>query len=162
MIGVASWRPALGGFRRETMDRSQSDFFRNRDFERQMQDSEKSIRAMFLRKGSFDAEATRQLYQSAERARKKALQDWRAYVDGSVLLGETKPYAKVVQDVGSESNIVKMMYQRRYSPYTFREQDLRQMLKLPQGEERLGLYRELSRGLKTRTDVSWKAGIPAQ
>jgi len=131
------------GMRRDTLDRAQSDFYRNREFNGRVEKSNASIRSMFLRKGSFDAEEVRRQHASAESARQQSLTEWREFVDGSILLGEQNPYAKVVSDVGAESNIVKMMYAGQYAPYQFREADLVKMLSLPQGEERLALYLEL-------------------
>jgi len=131
------------GIRKETMDRSQSEYYRNREFERRVNDSQASIRKTFLGKGSFDPEAARQIYESAESERKKSLEEWRDFVDGSIVLGEENPYAKVVQDVGGESQVVKLMYGRVYQPYHFSRADLNKMLTLPDGEARLALYQEM-------------------
>ena len=133
------------GARKETLDRAQADFYRNREYNERVQASEKSIRATFLAKGSFDAEKATELYHSAEDSRKKGLDQWRKFVDGSVLLGEKNPYQKVVSDVGAASKIVKLMYARQYRPYQFRSQDLAKMRRLPDGEARVALYLKLAR-----------------
>jgi hypothetical protein len=131
------------GVRLDTMDRAQSDYYRNRDFEARVQDAQGTIRRVFLRQGSFDPVEAQEAYQSAEAVRKQALNDWRQYVDGSIALGEKNAYAKVASDIGGESQVMKLMYAGQYAPYQFQESDLRKMLTLPQGEERLAMFRRL-------------------
>ena len=133
----------LGGLRKETFDREMSDYYRNREFESAVKASQSTVRRMFFNKGTFDADAVRAQYLDAEATRKKTLQGWRAYVDGSIALGERNPYAKVVSDVGANSDIVKMMYSKTYRPYAFRREDLQKMLRLPGGRERVDLWLEL-------------------
>lgn len=131
------------GIKLDTMDRAQSDYYRNREYNARVQDSGGSIRRAFLQRGTVDLGDLEEAYRSADAARRKAMQEWRQYVDGSIQLGEADPYAKVVRDVGSESDIVKSMYTGRYVPYTFRPVDLRAMSKLPDGPARIELWRRL-------------------
>jgi hypothetical protein len=131
------------GARKETFDRETSDYYRNREFNRKAQASSDFIRRLFMGKGSFDAEAVRASYTDAEATRRQTIEQWRKYVDGSIVLGEKEPYAKVVRDVGAASTLVRMMYAKQYLPYHFRPADLRKMLTLPDGQARVDLYREL-------------------
>jgi hypothetical protein len=134
---------AIAGVKLDTMDRAQSDYYRNREYNGRIQDSGSAIRRAFLQRGTVDLSALEETYRSADTARQKAMKEWRQYVDGSVQLGEQNPYAKVVSDVGSESDIVKSMYTGNYVPYTFRTQDLRKMLQLPDGQARVDLWKRL-------------------
>lgn len=133
-----------GGVKKETLDRAQADFFRNREFSQRIKDSEKSIRATFLARGSFAPDSARTLYESAEAKRRQTLQDWRKFVDGSILLGEKNPFQKVVSDVGGASLAVKLMYSKQYRPYVFQMADFRRMAALPDGPARIALFQELA------------------
>lgn len=135
---------AIAGVKLDTLDRAQSDYFRNRDFNRRVQDSGSAIRRAFLQRGTIDLADLEQTYQSADAARRKAMTEWRQYVNGSIKLGEQNPYAKVVSDVGSESDIVKSMYTGNYVPYQFRKADLAKMLQLPDGAARVELWQRLN------------------
>lgn len=135
---------AIAGVKLDTMDRSQSDYYRNREFNSRVQDSGSAVRRAFLQRGTVDLGTLEKTYKSADAARRKAMKEWRLYVDGSIQLGEQNPYAKVVSDVGAESEIVKSMYTGKYVPYQFRPQDLRKMLALPGGQERVDLWLRLN------------------
>ncbi len=135
---------AIAGVKLDTMDRAQSDYYRNREFNGRVQDSGSAIRRAFLQRGTVDLGTLEETYKSADAARRKAMKEWREYVDGSIQLGEENPYAKVVSDVGAESEIVKSMYTGKYVPYQFRPQDLRKMMALPGGQERVDLWMRLN------------------
>lgn len=133
----------LGGMRKENFSRDVADYYRNREFDQKVKASQSLIRKQFFNKGTFDPEEVRRQYESAEATRRQTLKEWREYVDGSVALGEENPYGKVVRDVGQESSIIKMMYSKQYAPYRLRDSDFAQILKLPQGAERVKLFQEL-------------------
>lgn len=131
------------GTKMQVLDRQTADYYRNREFNRKVQDSGTAIRQAFMKKGTVDLAQLEQVYRSGQEARRKTMEEWRNYIDGGVLLGETNPLAKVVADVGSKSDIVKQMYSKRYGPYVFRAEDLRDMSKLPDGPARIELWKRL-------------------
>lgn len=140
---------AIAGVKMQVLDRQTSDYFRNKEFDSRIQDSNSAIRKAFLQRGTVGFDQLENIYRSADDTRRQTMQKWKKYMEGSVKLGETQPLAKVIQDVGQASDTIKLMWAGNYVPYTFPEKDLRAMLKLPDGQARYDLWRRLHDEAKT-------------
>jgi hypothetical protein len=133
----------LGGMRIDRFDRDTAGFYRNREYEQKIKDSQTAISKAFSGKGTFDPDEARAIWHDAHAVREQSMKEWKQYMEGLRLLGEKEPFAKVVRDTTSNSLIAQQAYTGNVSPYEFTQDALGRMLKLPQGEQRLDLLREL-------------------
>ena len=133
----------LGGFRLEKLDVEQADEWRNRAFSSSMARSESSIRNNFGNRGTVDLEELAELYRSAEAKRRQTHDQWHQFMQGSAVLGNEHVYASAVKHLGTSSNRLKRAYVGAYQPYLPSDVTLRKWSRLPQGQERVELFRKL-------------------
>ncbi len=120
-------------------------FYRSNDLRRAVRDTEAGIRSAMMHRGTVPKEETQRVMQDFITRREKYIHEWHALSQAAIKLGVPAPeVSKAIYNAAGSQPLTEQVMSDTYTHYQPSEDSLRDALAVPQGGDRVGIYRKLT------------------